>query len=90
MDFKITNKVKYHFPSLDLFLGTTQRIISTDLHNNRATFFFFFWWCGGFLLVLGFLGGLCGVAWFVCLLRFVCLWGVWRIVLVWFLKLFFQ
>lgn len=42
MDFKITNKVKYHLLSLDLVLGTTQRIISTDLHNNRA---FFCWWC---------------------------------------------
>lgn len=42
MDFQITKKVKYHFLSLDLVLGTTQRIISTDLHNNRA----FFWlWC---------------------------------------------
>lgn len=36
MDFKITNKVKYHFLTLDLVLGTTQRITSTDLHNNRA------------------------------------------------------
>lgn len=57
MDFKITNKVKYHFPSLDLFLGTTQRIISTDLHNNRAIFYFFFllvvW---GFFVGFGFFG----------------------------------
>lgn len=39
MDFKVQDnkkKVKYLFLSLDLVLGTTQRTISTDLHNNRT------------------------------------------------------